>query len=134
MPFFNYLAIIKVEIETEPIEYADCSNCLRVQICQNENCCTTPILSELSRGSTKSFSQCNIGNCKGHSIDTTLPIQLNFKHETGDGWKGVSATVFTTHHSKGPYKCFISKWLDSDDSDYESTYETTCNAPVIVST
>ena len=57
-----------------------------------------------------------------------MPIEFTFIHETGDGWKGVQATVHLHQHEEMPYVCPISIWLDDDES-----HTTNCESPLIVS-
>ena len=57
-----------------------------------------------------------------------MPIEFTFIHETGDGWKGVQATIHLHQHEEMPYVCPISIWLDDDES-----HTTNCESPFIVS-
>ena len=122
-----------IEIKTSSENHANCNNkkCLRVKICQTDdtNCCSTPLLKKkLKRYEIQWFGQDYIGNCYDFPIDKTLPIEFTFIHETGDGWKGVQATVHLHQNEEMPYVCPISKWLDDDES-----HTTNCESPFIVS-
>ena len=125
--FADHHLIENIKIITDPNEAnAGCPACLRIQIGKNPNFCTTPILPELTDGSTKMFSGSEIGDCKDFRININLPLdEVTFQHETTNGWKGQLVLVNTKHNS---YKCPIIDWLDSDDPDYKSSFETSCTA------
>ena len=108
---------------------AGCGECLWLNVCQSESCCSTEISPHwIWAGQTNTWPNNKLGDCKDFLIDKDLPIEFTFNHETSDGWHGEEATVHLHQNEQKPYKCPISEWLDDDES-----YTTTCDSPFIIS-
>ena len=78
---------------------ADCTSCFWMKVCQNSDCCSTPIFpGEFPKGSTRSFSGSELGACENMVInDFNAQIEATFHHvaSTMDAWKGTMTQIRT---------------------------------------
>ena len=120
--------IRKIKLTTGTILFADSSESIQIQICQNRDCCQTKTLpGHYARGSTISFSGSTLGECENKKIDANNEaIEITPKTLTSDGWRGTLTTIHTTNQ-ENPYECIITRWIDKGFFAVgPEKYETTC--------
>ena len=97
--FVDIQYITEIKISTDDISVADCTSCFWMKVCQNSDCCSTPIFpGEFPKGSTRSFSGSELGACENMVInDFNAQIEATFHHvaSTMDAWKGTMTQIRT---------------------------------------
>ena len=135
MIYDNIVKVSWLDVKTSTQDYADSSNNLNIQICQDQKCCTTGTLTgSFDKGSTKKFSYWEIGECRSFELNSKEDIDVTFNQLTKDGWRGelLSIATITKNTIAGKdaivkYECPITTWLDVDPTEgYSSSFKTSC--------
>ena len=123
-------SITEIVLATADETYAGSENTIKVKICQELNCCETPILQgRYERGSLTTFSGKDLGDCEYESIDINLPIEATAivpSNAPADGWIGTSINInYVSGHSA---ICPLNNtWIDNKGSWAPSSLKVSCS-------